>query len=141
MLLTNQERKRRLARTPPFGLAHQIFSERALVAEKWLIAGYGFGDGIVNDELTHLWKKRTKAGKHPRVLVVTYGETLAERVISKVLPGRDDEQVRVCRRGLPQALEHDEWMWQSSREEAVAGKVSCHSTEGEVESCAGPAPA
>lgn len=71
VVLTNQSTKDSLVGNYPFSLAYQSFYSRLLDAPRWLIAGYSFRDGCVNDLLARAWAQRREV---PQVLVVTRGD-------------------------------------------------------------------
>lgn len=102
VILTNQVGKQYLAKTWPFADAYQRFFSHAAVADRWIIAGYGFADEEVNRQLRRALASRTPK---PAILVVTYREHPTQQVIADEL-GKD---VTVLRVGIAKAPDDPAW--------------------------------
>ncbi len=82
VVLTNQTTKDALVRRYPFSLAYDSFYQRLLTSDRWLIAGYSFGDGCVNDLLARAWAARRVT---PQVMIVARSSTPTEDRILEAL--------------------------------------------------------
>ena len=71
VVLTNQTTKDTLVKDYPFSLAYDSFYNRLLTADRWLVVGYSFRDGCVNELMARAWAHRKAA---PPVMVVTKGK-------------------------------------------------------------------
>jgi hypothetical protein len=78
VVLTNQATKNSVVQNYPFSLAYEAFYERLVRADRWLIAGYSFGDGCVNDLLARAWMQRTRV---PSVAVIARSAAPTDDVI------------------------------------------------------------
>lgn len=78
VVLTNQAGKSKLIKEYPFALGYDIFEQRLLTADKWLIAGTSLQDVGVNRMLKDAWRGRATK---PQVLVVTKGAYPTDRQI------------------------------------------------------------
>ena len=111
VVLTNQKSK--VIGRWPFSLAYETFTQRLAQAERWLVAGYGFGDEPVNEAFRHAARQRKQKNKGlsiPRVLVIDRPENAnAFRTDASKAVGVPVDNVTVCAEGLPDALNSAEW--------------------------------
>lgn len=113
VVLTN--RKDRAVQRRPFDLAYRVFARRLDVADRWLIAGYGLGDGPVNAALHDAVRRRRDRGSDlPLVLVVDHGKT-RDKIRTDVAallglkPEEAGQRVLVNCDGIPACVESAEW--------------------------------
>lgn len=109
VVLTNQQSKSRSIQRAPFALAYEMFSEDALTADRWLIAGYSFRDGCVNRMLQKVLDDR---GTLPRIFVCVYGGDVTDSQVMGSLGLHGDPEsfgVTINREGLPDVLESEAW--------------------------------
>jgi hypothetical protein len=113
VVLTNQSAKNGVVQNEPFKLAYDVFYERLLNADRWLIAGYSFRDECVNDLLVDAWRNRDSC---PEILVITLGKELKRTEILEAI-GYDtlagdpttDDFLHVCRHGIEAAPTCPTW--------------------------------
>lgn len=127
VVLTNQTTKSSLVAKYPFSLAYQSFYARLITADRWLIAGYSFRDGCVNDLLARAWNARREV---PPVLVVTQGDDLDQDTVLDAI-GWDpfnagdpmpSEWLHVHRGGLESAASSSPWRtWSTEGGMSAAG--------------------
>ncbi|BAK36605.1 hypothetical protein MLP_35910 [Microlunatus phosphovorus NM-1] len=119
VVLTNQTGKTNLIKKDPFKLAYEVFYQRLLTADKWLIAGTSLRDEGVNQMLQLAWSRRTTC---PQVLVVTRSSNPTERQIldaigwDPVWAGDPDptKWLTICRDGILEAPDTLDWAWWSA---------------------------
>jgi SIR2-like domain len=122
VVLTNQTGKTQLIQEHPFSLAYEIFRQRLLTANKWLIAGTSMQDEGVCAMLRAAWSGRSTL---PQVLVITRGTNPTERQLLDAL-GWDpvwrgdpptQKWLHICRDGILAAPQSLEWaFWQIGTE-------------------------
>jgi hypothetical protein len=115
VVLTDQ--KERAVAGWPFSLAYEAFGDRLSAADRWLIAGYGFGDTPVNGLLqSALLRRRRRHEADPRLLIIDKdsnpaGVQARVRRALRVLGGEPEVSVV----GIPEALESELWVdWSST---------------------------
>ena len=111
VVLTSADRKGELVSKYPFKLACGA-AERALVdADRWLIAGYGFGDEPVNAMLKNAADRRKRLDlRAPKVLVVDFNRDVdVLRRIAENITGFGAGNVAVSVAGVPTACVSQEW--------------------------------
>jgi hypothetical protein len=112
VVLTNQSVKDSVVKNYPFSLAYEMFERRLLTADRWLICGYSFRDGCVNDMLARAYAKQFPV---PQVMVVTLGAEPAEDRVLEALgydAFRDPEPsgwLKIHRGGIASATDSREW--------------------------------
>jgi len=108
VVLTNQ--KGDMPRRYPFSVAYEAFRTQLVLADRWLIVGYGFGDDPVNTTLRQAVADRSRAGAAPpRVLVVGFGDEGRVLREARQVLRIDRESIRASAIGLPAALESGKW--------------------------------
>lgn len=114
VVLTNQTGKSKLIKQPPFDLAYDVFKQRLLTADKWLIAGTSLRDVAVNQMLREAWQGRSST---PQVLVITKGENPTDREILNAI-GYDpiwaddpdpSKWLEIARDGIFESVNSWEW--------------------------------
>lgn len=109
VVLTN--RKDEMTLQWPFSLAYDLFERRMALSDRWLVAGYRFGDEPVNSALKRAAASRSDMGRElPEVLVIT--TTSADsRMRSRVAQalGMPIAHVQLETAGLPTAVGTDAW--------------------------------
>ena len=116
-MLTNQSAKSDVVQNAPFELAYDVFYQRLLTADRWLIAGYSFRDECVNDMLADAWRNRETV---PEIMVVTLGDELQRSQILEALDydqfagdPETDDFLHLCRHGIEAAPSCETWAtWQ-----------------------------
>lgn len=112
VVLTNQKAKSSLVSRWPFSLAYEAFYKRLVASDRWLIAGYSFGDECVNKVLAQALSAHDS---QPRVLVVTRSTAPTERAILAALGWSADAltepgaRLFVSRNGVCSAPQSAEW--------------------------------
>jgi hypothetical protein len=118
LVLTNQPGKTRLIRQQPFVLAYEIFRQRLLTADKWMIAGTSLQDEGVIGLLRAAWSGRSSL---PQVLLITKGANPTEKQFLDAIGWdpvwREDppttKWLHICRDGILSAPKSLEWaFWQ-----------------------------
>ena len=110
VVLTDQKERTIVRR--PFALAYDIFQQRLVSSDRWLIAGYGFGDEPVNEIFRTAWKTRMRASlPQPEILVVDYklANPRAQRVKVGKLLGIPTRQILVSNTGVPAVINDPDW--------------------------------
>lgn len=109
VVLTN--RKTEVVREWPFRLAYGLFEQRLAHSDRWLIAGYSFGDAPVNAALRLANEERRRRGRTtPRLLVIGKGGDQAQlRARAARAVGLPLTQVRADTSGLPEATRRPLW--------------------------------
>jgi hypothetical protein len=110
VVLTNQALKSTTVTERPFAGAYEVFLERLLEADRWLIAGYSFQDECVNAMLAEAWRRHKT---WPPIMVVTMGDEPSEQTVLDAI-GYDDEIppehfLFICREGTSTAAQSAEW--------------------------------
>jgi hypothetical protein len=114
VVLTN--RKTETIQSLPFSLAYGVYEDRMSKANRWLIAGYRFGDEPVNKALRRAASQRVSRGEdQPSVLVLTSpqsGHGFRSKVAHEL--GVSVGQIAVETSGLPGAITSASWhSWSS----------------------------
>ncbi len=126
VVLTNQTSKDTIVRQYPFSLAYDSFYDELRTADRWLIAGYSFRDGCVNELLMRAWAVRKTV---PQVMVVTKGhvpekdEVLDALGFDPVNNGDPDPSgwLHVYRGGLETAPKSPAWRnWRGDAASGIA---------------------
>lgn len=114
VVLTN--RKLETTLSWPFSLAYEAFENRMSEADRWLVAGYRFGDEPVNRALRRAAYLRTLRDQEPpQLLVVTAGRSGSHFRASVARDsGVPQTSVIVESSGLPVATTSDAWRSWSS---------------------------
>ena len=110
VVLTDQ--KERTVVRWPFALAYDVFQQRLIRSDRWLIAGYGLGDNPVNDLFRSAWSTRRRLGLgEPQVLVVDIGLPDLEQHRTEVarLFGIPKSRIVVSNAGIPAVVRVGEW--------------------------------
>jgi hypothetical protein len=105
VLLTDQ--KAPMVGHRPYSLAYETFTRRLADADRWLIAGYGFGDEPVNRAFREAHRLRSGARPPAKLLVIGLGpeESLRQRVVDEL----HVEPAHVSSEGLPAAIDGEAW--------------------------------
>lgn len=112
VVLTNQSAKSALIANEPFKIGYDALFQSLVESDRWLLAGYSFRDGCVNDLLAKAWDARTSV---PEVMVVTYGNDLKKRTVLDAVgfnPVTDPPPasfLHMCRHGIQEAPSHNAW--------------------------------
>lgn len=116
VILTNQDRKGSAVTDHPFQVAYSAFEKRLMEADRWIIAGYSFGDECVNEMLASAFHRRSDAV--PPILVATKGEWPSRTRVLEALEHEEDPEygpqssdfLYECRDGIEQAPGSDSWI-------------------------------
>jgi hypothetical protein len=104
------DRKQDAVALEPFALAYRIFGERLAFADRWLIAGYSFGDVPVNQAFRGALRVRRTLGEpDPDVLVIGYGKSTQAIRRQAIEAGLPATSTRTSGLGLPEALGRRRW--------------------------------
>lgn len=124
VVLTNQSAKSDVVAKEPFKLGYDVLYEDLVRSDRWIIAGYSFRDGCVNDLLKNAWDNRSTA---PMVLIVTMGDGLTEDEILESLGWNlftdplPEVFLRIHRDGVESAPTSTEWAeWTSFGDASAA---------------------
>jgi len=108
VVLTNRKQNR--IREAPFSLAYSVFEERLQAADRWLIAGYAFGDEPVNAVFRRCSAARAKWGAPTRLLVLGKGgDPAAVAATVETRLGVRPEDLAMDLSGLPSSVGGDAW--------------------------------
>lgn len=111
VVLTDQKTK--AVTLEPFNLAYRAFETRLVAADRWMIAGYGFGDEPVQMVLrSALHRRRTERLGEPRLLILDVGEPADEPDRIEELADLfrlDKTNVFVDLAGLPRSIDGEAW--------------------------------
>ena len=109
--LVLNNRKDQAVRQAPFNFAYEVFERRLSSANRWLIAGYSFGDIPVNNAIRAAYRSRERwRWSRPRVLVLDKGGTedaLVERVSTAT--GINEADITMNTQGLPDSAGSAAW--------------------------------
>lgn len=109
VVLTNQKANAILGW--PFSLAYTIFEDRLRMCDRFLIAGYSFGDEPVNRALWRVFRMQRHEGVGPPFVLVinrSSDEEASRTDIARTL-GLDPASVLVDGRGIPNAIGGPLW--------------------------------
>jgi hypothetical protein len=88
----------------PFSLAYAVFEHRLIESERWLIAGYSFGDKPLNETLRRAHGMRAiKKTRPPKLLVIDLGDADRIRATVETAIGRAPDLIDGS--GLPEATD------------------------------------
>lgn len=112
VVLTNQEQKSSLTSRWPFSVAYEELRRSLLRSDRWLIVGYSFKDGPVNELLREVLAERRD--DPPLVLVSIYGDAINAAIIEYILgvrkPGQPSSMwFYVHNAGIKSLMDH--WAW------------------------------
>jgi hypothetical protein len=109
LVLTN--RKEEAVREAPFNFAYQVFERRLAKANRWVIAGYSFGDVPVNGAIRRAYQSRQRwRWSRPKVLVLDKGGSERELAArASAATGIDAGDIAVDVEGLPNSAAGSEW--------------------------------
>lgn len=105
------DRKREAVASWPFDLAYRIFVGRLIAADRWLVAGYSFGDEPVNAALGLAAKVRKAIGRTaPLMLVIDLGHSaLLRQQALAAATGYPVGLIASAGEGLPASLDSESW--------------------------------
>lgn len=111
------DRKRDAVAQRPFDLAYRMFVGRLIVADRWLVAGYSFGDEPVNTALALAARVRRALGRaEPGMLVIDLGDAAIHRHRSlSAVTEFPIEAIASTGDGIPEAFSSPPWvLWSTS---------------------------
>lgn len=116
VILTNQDRKGSAVTDHPFNLAYSAFERHLAEADRWIIAGYSFGDECVNEMLASAFHRHSEAA--PAILVATKGECPTRAQILEALQHEEvpeygppaSDFLYECRDGIEEAPGSEAWV-------------------------------